>query len=74
VHDAVSLAFLGVTTHGVRRIGARLGQFPAPAPLAQEGAYLSPHPGANLQAVLAGVESARVRPESAPTMPAATSG
>ena len=51
------LAFLAVSTDGFRRIGARLGELALPTVLIQEGGYVSPVLGDNLEAVLAGFES-----------------
>lgn len=55
-HDP--LAFLDISNDGFERIGATLGALNLPTLLVQEGGYLSPHLGANLQAALRGFESA----------------
>src|SRR4029077_10514208 len=57
-HDP--LAGLAVTTNGFRRIGAAIARLGLPTVLVQEGGYLSDILGANLTAVLAGFEEARV--------------
>lgn len=51
------LAFLNISTDGFQRIGASLGALNLPTLLVQEGGYLSPHLGTNLQAALRGFEA-----------------
>ncbi len=53
------LAGLKITTDGFRRIGTALARLGLPSVLIQEGGYLSDVLGRNLEAVLAGFESAR---------------
>jgi acetoin utilization deacetylase AcuC-like enzyme len=53
------LAFLAVIGDGFRRIGAALAALGLPTVLVQEGGYLSPQLGANLQATLGGFEEER---------------
>jgi acetoin utilization deacetylase AcuC-like enzyme len=53
------LAFLGVTTEGFRKIGAKLGVGSRPTVIVQEGGYISDILGDNLAAVLAGFDGAR---------------
>ena len=50
------LAFFDISSAGFERIGAALGALNLPTLLVQEGGYLSPCLGANLQAVLRGFE------------------
>jgi acetoin utilization deacetylase AcuC-like enzyme len=54
-HDP--LAFLDISSDGFERIGATLGALNLPTLLVQEGGYLSPHLGTNLQRTLRGFES-----------------
>jgi acetoin utilization deacetylase AcuC-like enzyme len=56
-HDP--LAGLAVTTDGFHRIGAAIARLGLPTVLVQEGGYLSDILGANLAAVLGGLEAAR---------------
>ena len=56
-HDP--LAGLAVTTDGFRRIGEAIARIGLPTVLVQEGGYLSDILGANLTAVLGGVEAKR---------------
>jgi acetoin utilization deacetylase AcuC-like enzyme len=56
------LAFLSITTDGFRRIGQQLAALPAPVVLIQEGGYISPVLGDNLEAVLSGFATARGEP------------
>jgi acetoin utilization deacetylase AcuC-like enzyme len=51
------LAFLDISTNGFERIGMALGALNLPSLLVQEGGYLSPQLGLNLQATLRGFES-----------------
>jgi acetoin utilization deacetylase AcuC-like enzyme len=53
------LAFLALTGDGFRRIGAALAAVGMPSVIVQEGGYLSPRLGANLQAALSGFEEER---------------
>jgi len=53
------LAFLALSGDGFRRIGSRLGGLDLPTLLVQEGGYLSPVLGDNLNAVLEGFESSK---------------
>ncbi|MFT5447816.1 MAG: acetoin utilization deacetylase AcuC-like enzyme [Gammaproteobacteria bacterium] len=54
-HDP--LAFLDISSDGFERIGATLGALNLPTLLVQEGGYLSPHLGTNLQRTLRGFEA-----------------
>jgi len=55
------LAWLGITTDGFARIGARLGATGLPTVLVQEGGYISDELGNNLRAFLSGFTSTRTR-------------